>query len=111
VNNARRKDIAKARALVQSVMDLYQNRNPEAPLTVEAFRTDLNSAASILNGAASEEEDYLSNMPEALANGSKGDQAQEDIDNLNEAEGHVRSAIDAVEDASDEVQSIAVKHA
>lgn len=59
MNDARRKEIARAQALVAE-------------------------ARSILTVCQDEEQDYYDNMPESFQNGEKGDQAQRAADTLQE---------------------------
>jgi predicted metal-dependent hydrolase len=76
VNNQRRKDIAKAAALIED-------------------------AKSILEDALAEEQEYLDNMPESFQNGEKGELAQAAIDALDEAGQHLDDAISAIETAGE----------
>ena len=75
MNAARRKEIARASAL-------------------------LSEARTILETASSDEQDYYDNMPENFQSGEKGDRAQEVIDLLNEAV----SSIESVESELDNVE-------
>lgn len=76
MNNQRRKDIAKAAALIED-------------------------AKSILEDALAEEQEYLDNMPESFQNGEKGELAQAAIDALDEAGQHLDDAISAIETAGE----------
>lgn len=67
MNKDRRKEIARAVALVEEI------------------RAQLDEARQAVEGIRDEEQDYFDNMPESLRGGDKGDRAQEAIDALENA--------------------------
>ena len=72
MNDQRRKEIAKAIALLK---DAYE----------------------IVNECASEERDYFDNMPESLQSSDKGQNAEEAADTLDEVVSNIECAIEDIE--------------
>lgn len=74
MNNQRRKEIAKAQALIDE-------------------------AKSILEQAQADEQDYYDNMPENMQSGERGEKAEQSASELQDAVDSLDSAVSAVENA------------
>lgn len=76
MNNERRKEIDKARALLEE-------------------------AKEILDQCASDERDYYDNMPENMQSGEKGQKAEEAADALEEASGEIDNILGNLDTATE----------
>jgi NTP pyrophosphatase (non-canonical NTP hydrolase) len=74
MNNNRRKQLDKARALIEEALE-------------------------IVSAARDEEQEYFDAMPESLQGGDKGSAAQEAVDALDEAVSNLETARDSIDDA------------
>jgi len=66
---------------------------------IKVAQTKLDELSTYVENLRDEEQDYLDNMPEALANGDKGDAAQTVVDSLTEVVDYIAQAIEQLEDA------------
>lgn len=80
MNNARRRDIRTAQAIIENA---------------QALLTD---AQEILQEARDEEEEAFDNLPEGLQAGERGDAMQLNIDHLDEALASLENAISDLDD-------------
>lgn len=72
---------------------------------LEEMSNEAQAISSEIEALRDEEQEYLDNMPDSLADGDKGSAAQEAVDSLEAAMGDeiadaIREAIDALETAS-----------
>lgn len=91
MNKERRKRIE---AAIKSVEGLEEH--------IQAMTTTLSEIQSEIEAIRDEEQEYLDNMPEAMQSGSKGEVAQDAINNLESAYEPIGSLLSTLEEFSTE---------
>jgi len=74
--------------------------NNERRKRITAIRDQLDSLKSDIEGIAEEERDYISNMPENMQQGEKGQAAEEKADALEAAANSLDEALSSLDDAA-----------
>lgn len=99
MNNGRRKVIQKAVDILTNLKTEIESKieNNSEPTLETTTLGRLNGAKLAFENARDEEQEYLDNMPEAIADGDKGDTAQEDIDYLDNAATYAGEAVNMIE--------------
>lgn len=81
MNKDRRKELNKARALVEESRDLMT----DAKNTTSEAQDKMIEAREIVENCRDEEQEYYENMPESVQGGEKGDKAQEAVSAMDSA--------------------------
>lgn len=95
MNKQRRKEIAKAVAMLTDARGLMEEASAAAA-----------EAKDMLETARDEEQEYKDNMPENMQDGDKGQMADSAIDNLEQAASSAESFIDALDESVSSIQEV-----